>query len=84
MYDRRGFGRSEPCSGFQEFYESDRYRPESLEELKTIKERLGIGECHLVGQCEGGVVGIDYAVNFPQEVKTLVTGSFSKMWPKHI
>jgi pimeloyl-ACP methyl ester carboxylesterase len=46
-----------------------------MEELKAIKECLGIGECHLVGQCEGGVVGIDYAVKFPQEVKTLVVAS---------
>ncbi len=75
MYDRRGYGRSEEGDGFQAFYESDRYRPESVEELKAIKEALGITECHLVGQCEGGVVAIDYAIKYPQEVKTLTAGS---------
>lgn len=75
MYDRRGYGRSEPGEGFQEFYESGCYRPESVEELKALKERLGIKECHLVGQCEGGVVAVDYAVRFPEEVKTLAISS---------
>ncbi|MCJ7621423.1 MAG: alpha/beta hydrolase, partial [Anaerolineae bacterium] len=34
-----------------------------------------IGPCHLVGQCEGGVVAADYAARFPDEVKSLVTSS---------
>lgn len=75
MYDRRGYGLSEPGDAFLTFYESDRYRQDSLEELKAIKERLGIGACHLVGQCEGGVIGVDYAIKFPREVKTLVIAS---------
>ena len=75
MYDRRGFGQSEPGTDFQDFYESDRYRPESLEELRAIKEFLNIKECHLVGQCEGGVVGVDYSVKYPQDVKTLTVAS---------
>jgi pimeloyl-ACP methyl ester carboxylesterase len=75
MYDRRGFGRSEGGDDFQEFYESDRYRPESVEEMRVLKERLGIGECHIVGQCEGGVVGVDYSVKYPGEVTTLTAAS---------
>jgi pimeloyl-ACP methyl ester carboxylesterase len=75
MYDRRGYGRSERGDDFQQFYESDRYRPESLEELKIIKENFGIKECHLIGQCEGGVIGVDYAIRYPNEVKTLTTAS---------
>ena len=75
MYDRRGFGRSEGGNNFQDFYESDRYRPESVEELRVLKERLGIGECHIVGQCEGGVIGVDYSVKYPDEVTTLTAAS---------
>jgi pimeloyl-ACP methyl ester carboxylesterase len=74
IYDRRGYGRSERGDDFPDFYETDRYRPESVEELRTLKEVLGIKECHLVGQCEGGVVGVDYSVKYPQEVKTLTIG----------
>jgi pimeloyl-ACP methyl ester carboxylesterase len=75
VYDRRGFGQSEPGDNFREFYESDRYRPDSVEELRTVKESLGIKECHLVGQCEGGVVGIDYSIKYPMEIKTLTVAS---------
>ena len=75
MYDRRGFGRSEGGDDFQDFYESDRYRPESVEEMRVLKERLGIGECHIVGQCEGGVVGVDYSVKYPGEMTTLTAAS---------
>ncbi len=75
MYDRRGYGRSEGGDTFQEFYESDRYRPESVEELRALKERLGIGQCHVVGQCEGGVIGVDYSVKYPGEVMTLTAAS---------
>ena len=82
MYDRRGYGQSEGGDGFFEFYSSDRYRPESVEELHLLKESLDIGICNLVGQCEGGVVGTDYAVSFPEEIKTLTVAStqcFSEM-----
>ncbi len=75
IFDRRGFGKSDAGNDFQAFYESDRYRPESVEELKALKKIIGIEECHLVGQCEGGVVGVDYAIKYPLEVKTLTIAS---------
>lgn len=75
MYDRRGYGRSEDGEGFFDFYVSDRFRQESLDELRAVKLHLGIGPCHLVGQCEGGVVGVDYAARYPEDVKSLSTGS---------
>jgi len=82
LYDRRGYGRSERGGGFQEFYVSERFRPDSVKELKELKGQLGIGPCHLVGQCEGGVVAVDYSAAYPGEVRSLVTSStqcFSKM-----
>ena len=75
MYDRRGFGQSEKGDDFYGFFDSNRYRPESVDELRLIKEWLGIDSCHFVGQCEGGVIGIDYAVKYPEEVKTLTVAS---------
>ncbi len=75
-FDRRGFGRSEAGDDFQQFYESeDRYRPESVAELRELKDDLGIGKCHLVGQCEGGVVGVDYAAKYPEDVITVTAAS---------
>jgi len=75
VYDRRGYGQSEAGDDFMDFYTSNRYRPESVEELRLLKENLGIGSCHLVGQCEGGVVGVDYAIRYPEEIKTLTVAS---------
>lgn len=39
MYDRRGFGQSERGDDFQIFYESDRYRSESIKELRILKQK---------------------------------------------
>ena len=50
MFDRRGYGRSEPGDNFMDFYVSDSYRPDSVEELRTVKEHLGIETCHLVAR----------------------------------
>jgi pimeloyl-ACP methyl ester carboxylesterase len=76
MFDRRGFGRSEEGSDFQEFYQNEvRYRTESVEELKELTSFLNIGQCHLIGQCEGGVVSVDYAVKYPHEVLSLAAAS---------
>jgi pimeloyl-ACP methyl ester carboxylesterase len=82
LYDRRGYGRSEGGEDFQEFYVSDSFRPENVSYLAELKAQLDIGPCHLIGQCEGGVVASDFAARYPDEVKSLVTSStqcFSEM-----
>ncbi|NQS88228.1 alpha/beta hydrolase, partial [Patescibacteria group bacterium] len=81
-YDRRGYGQSERGADFEEFYVSDRFRPESVRELAMLREILNIDSFHIVGQCEGGVIGIDYAVKYPHQVKPVVVSStqcYSKM-----
>lgn len=75
LYDRRGYGRSEAGEDFEEFYIGDGFRSQSVLELAELKAQLEIGPCHLVGQCEGGVIAVDYAARFPEDVKSLVTSS---------
>ena len=75
MYDRRGYGQSERGADFEEFYISDTFRSESVKELAMLKEFLDIDSFHIIGQCEGGVVGIDYAVMYPHHVATIVASS---------
>jgi pimeloyl-ACP methyl ester carboxylesterase len=75
MYDRRGYGSSNDKKDFKEFYVSDRFRPESVKELNQLMDFLQIDSFHLIGQCEGGVVAVDYAAKFPARVKTIVTSS---------
>ncbi len=80
-YDRRGYGRSEGGKDFEDFYRSDSFRKYSVEELKKILEFLDVKECHIVSQCEGGVIGADFSTAYPDMVKSLVISStmcFSK------
>ena len=72
MYDRRGYGLSEGEDGFLEFFKSDLYRPDSVAELNALMDILNCDSLHIVGQCEGGVIGVDYTVRYPDQVKTLV------------
>ena len=75
LYDRRGFGKSEKGPDFMDFYKTDRYRPESVDELDAFLDFLGIHRFHVIGQCEGGVVALDYAAAFPSRILTLTTSS---------
>jgi pimeloyl-ACP methyl ester carboxylesterase len=75
MYDRRGYGQSEKGPDFKEFYESDAFRPQSVEELALLMDAFTIDSFHLVGQCEGGVIAVDYAITHPRQVKTITVSS---------
>ncbi len=75
LYDRRGYGRSEQGSDFSEFYVSDRFRPESVRELDLLRSMLSLDSFHLIGQCEGGVIAVDYAVSNPAAVKSVTMSS---------
>ena len=82
MYDRRGYGQSERSADFIEFYTSNTFRSESVKELVMLTEFLEIDSFHIIGQCEGGVVGVDYAAMYPRHVTTIVVSStqcYSKM-----
>jgi pimeloyl-ACP methyl ester carboxylesterase len=60
---------------FPAFYESDSFRPQSVKELAFLRDLFDLDSFHIVGQCEGGVVGIDYAVRYPHHVKTITVSS---------
>jgi pimeloyl-ACP methyl ester carboxylesterase len=82
MYDRRGYGKSERGSDFGQFYISGGFRHGSLEEMVLLMKSLEINSFHIVGQCEGGIIGVDYALKYPDQVKTIVTsntGCYSKI-----
>jgi len=75
MYDRRGYGQSENGEDFESFYVSDRFREESVNELSSLMKFLDEKSFHVVGQCEGGVVGVDYAAAYPDQVRSLAISS---------
>jgi proline iminopeptidase len=41
-------------------------------EVETVRQALGLGQVHLVGQSWGGWLGIEYALTHPEALKTLV------------
>ena len=75
MYDRRGYGRSEGGEDFLDFHLSDRYCPESVDELGQLAVWLGLEAFHLVGQCEGGVVALQFAARYPRRVMSVTAAS---------
>lgn len=75
MYDRRGYGKSEKGDDFLGFYVSDNFRPYSVVEMARLLDELNADIFHIVGQCEGGVVGVDFAAAYPERVKTIVIAS---------
>ena len=75
MYDRRGYGQSEPGADFGEFYVSDGFRWENVTDLARLSEVLDLPPFHIIGQCEGGVVGVDFAGRFPDMVRSLIASS---------
>jgi len=74
-YDRRGYGRSEEGADFEAFYTGDGFRDQSVAAFAALMDHLGVERLHIVGQCEGGVVGADFAACFPDRVATLTTAS---------
>jgi len=82
LYDRRGYGRSEKDENFPADYISDGFRAGGVRELAALRKSLGLDSFHLVGQCEGGVLALDYALDFPEHVRTITVSStqcFSKV-----
>lgn len=75
MFDRRGYGRSEGGADFPAFFVSEDFRNDNVEEMANLLKRLRFDSFHLVGQCEGGIVALDYAARYQEQVKTVTISS---------
>jgi pimeloyl-ACP methyl ester carboxylesterase len=67
-YDRRGFGRSavDP-NGVQPGTGAD--------DLLGLAKHLGINRLHLVGTAAGGGIALDFALSFPERLRSLVVAN---------
>lgn len=43
-----------------------------VEEVETVRQTLGLGKVHLVGQSWGGWLAIEYALTYPEALRTLI------------
>lgn len=79
MYDQIGCGESY-LDGHPELWTAETW----IEELKAIREHLGLDEMHLLGQSWGGMLLLDYVCNHkPEGLKSLILSSTlpaSWMW----
>jgi proline iminopeptidase len=73
LYDQLGSGRSDVPD------DSSLWAvPRFVEEVETVRTALGLGPVHLYGQSWGGMLALQYALDHPEGVKSLVlsnTGS---------
>ena len=60
-YDARGFGKSSLPEGPYDH----------AADLSALLKHLGVGHVHLVGLSMGGRIAINFALNYPEKVKTL-------------
>jgi pimeloyl-ACP methyl ester carboxylesterase len=66
-YDRRGFGRT--------VVDSSSPPGTGADDLLSLMNHLGIDRFHLVGTAAGAFVAIDFALSFPQRLRTLVVAN---------
>jgi pimeloyl-ACP methyl ester carboxylesterase len=66
-YDRRGWGRSVPQPGAQAGTAAD--------DLHELMKFLHIDRFHLMGTAGGGFVAFDYALSFPEQLRSLIVAN---------
>jgi pimeloyl-ACP methyl ester carboxylesterase len=66
-YDRRGWGRSISNTGASLGTAAD--------DLHNLLKYLGITRFHLMGTAGGGFVALDYALSFPNEIRSLIVAN---------
>ena len=66
-YDQLGCGESDRPSD-PSLWTIERY----AQEVETVREALGLGRVHLLGQSWGGWLSIEYGVTFPDSLKTVI------------
>ena len=66
-YDQLGCGRSDRPADTS-LWHIDRY----IHEVETVRRALNLGKVHLLGQSWGTFLSIEYVLNYPEQIKTLI------------
>ena len=70
-YDRRNWGRSESLKPLGPAGEPG----SASDDLEALAVHLGLGRFHLVATALGGIIGLDYTLEYPERVISLVVSS---------
>jgi proline iminopeptidase len=49
--------------------------PRFVEEVETVRNQLNLGRVHLYGQSWGGMLGLQYALDHPEGLKSLISSN---------
>jgi pimeloyl-ACP methyl ester carboxylesterase len=66
-FDRRGWGRSTGAPGAEPGTAAD--------DLRALMKFLGVERFHLIGTAGGGFLAYDYALSFPEQLRSLVVAN---------
>ncbi len=67
LFDQRGMGRSSVD------LDSTSFSMELIiEDIEALRQKLGLNSIHLMGHSWGGIVAMHYAVNYPQNLSSLI------------
>jgi pimeloyl-ACP methyl ester carboxylesterase len=64
VFDNRGLGRSQPCRGQVSI-------KAMANDAKRLMDHLGWESAHIVGHSMGGVIGQEFALQYPEKVRSL-------------
>jgi proline iminopeptidase len=56
--------------------------PRFVEELETVRTELGLGRVHLFGQSWGGFLALQYALDHPEGIRSLVLSNTASSTPE--
>jgi pimeloyl-ACP methyl ester carboxylesterase len=74
-FDRRGWGRTEVEPAAQHASQGRDERGTAADDLRALLDNLGIQRIHLVGTAGGGFVALDFAVSYPERLRSLVVAN---------
>jgi len=77
LYDQLGSGRSDrpDDDSLWDF-------PRFVEELETLRSTLGLGQVHLYGQSWGGMLALQYVLEHPEGVQSLILSNTAASMPE--
>lgn len=70
IYDRKGYGRSEPM---QSARRTNRYLEDEADTLNTLLLQLNITKAILFGHSDGGSIALIAAAKYPSEIKAIIS-----------
>ena len=67
-WDQLGCGESDRPTDNKSLWQISRF----VEEVETVRSSLDLGKVHLFGHSWGGILGLEYCINYPQNIKTFI------------